>query len=180
MRLRPGCSAPRWCACRAPPGTTPGSRAGGTTTRAECRRRYGGSRGTTKAPGETASPSAGRSPRPRTRTRSRHAGRNSGRRAGTTSGGDRLASALGGLEQRLQLLEHPEQGVAGRAFRRGAVAPAAGLEQTVGSVSQLGGSLDVAAEEEDVTLGAQALIGERTLEARALRAAVARIAERPQ
>ena len=87
---------------------------------------------------------------------------------------------LGIAEHRLQLRENGVEGGAGRALGGVAVAAAAGLEQAVGVVAQACGRFDVAAEEEHVALGAEALVGERALEPRPVRAAVAGVAERPE
>jgi hypothetical protein len=83
-------------------------------------------------------------------------------------------------EQALQLCEHPEERVSRRRLGCVAVASAAGLEERVGTAPQVRERGGVAAEEEDVALDADPLVFERPREARALRAAVARVPQRPE
>src|SRR5207244_13535772 len=113
-------------------------------------------------------------------TRSRRAGRSWGRRGGTTSGGEGIAAPVDAVEHGLQLVEHGQERGARGGLRGVAVAPAAGLEQAVRVVAELRGRLDVAAEEEDIALRAQALVGERALEPRPPGAAVAGVTEGPE
>src|SRR5439155_9044232 len=102
------------------------------------------------------------------------------RRAGRTSVScpARRRSVL--AEQQLQLREHPEERVSRRRLGGVAVASAAGFEERVGAAPQVRERGGVAAEKEDVALDADPLVFERPREPRALRAAVARVPQRPE
>src|SRR5205823_4671691 len=106
----------------------------------------------------SALPSAASSPRRRTRTRSHHADRTWGTEAGRTSGSEARARALGVVEHRRQLVEHPEERRAGDGLGRLSVPAPTGLEQPVGMVAELRGRLDVATQEEHVAFREEPLV----------------------
>ena len=84
------------------------------------------------------------------------------------------------IEHPLQLCKYPEQRVPSRCLGRLAVARAAGLHECVRTAPEIRERLPVATQVEDVSLDADALVGQRAQQPRPLGAAVARVPQRPE